>query len=206
MVSGLAPIATSGSAADLSAGSLPAARMPALTGDVTNAAGSLATVVGKINGAAAAAIATSGSATDLIAGLIPLARISQVAKSISAPANQAAQINELMFGFAGAFTPSISGNALLIISGFYLCNTATISGTINGRYGTGAAPAHGDLVSGTIFGTISIASLARTAYSVYGIATGLTLATPIWIDLSITSNGVNTVNSLTTEITAIELR
>lgn len=35
----LAAIATSGSASDLSAGTLPAGRFPALTGDVTTAAG-----------------------------------------------------------------------------------------------------------------------------------------------------------------------
>lgn len=41
----LAPIATSGSASDLTAGTLPAARFPALTGDVTTVAGSLAATV-----------------------------------------------------------------------------------------------------------------------------------------------------------------
>ena len=44
-VSGLAPIATSGSAADLSAGTILAARMPAHTGDVTSSAGSVATTI-----------------------------------------------------------------------------------------------------------------------------------------------------------------
>lgn len=45
-VSGLALIATSGSATDLSAGAVPAARMPALTGDVTTSAGAVATTIG----------------------------------------------------------------------------------------------------------------------------------------------------------------
>ena len=44
-VSGLATIATSGSATDLSAGTLPAARMVALTGDVTNTVGTVATTI-----------------------------------------------------------------------------------------------------------------------------------------------------------------
>ncbi len=44
-VSGLAAIATSGSAADLAAGTLPAGRFPALTGDVTTTAGALAATV-----------------------------------------------------------------------------------------------------------------------------------------------------------------
>jgi hypothetical protein len=46
---GLAPVASSGSAADLSTGTLLAARMPALTGDVTTVAGAVATTIG--NGA-----------------------------------------------------------------------------------------------------------------------------------------------------------
>ena len=42
---GLATIAASGSASDLGAGTVPAARMPALTGDVTMAAGSTTTAI-----------------------------------------------------------------------------------------------------------------------------------------------------------------
>lgn len=44
-VSGLAAIATSGSASDLTTGTLPAGRFPALTGDVTTVAGALATTI-----------------------------------------------------------------------------------------------------------------------------------------------------------------
>lgn len=43
---GLAAIAASGSASDLSSGAVPAARMPAHTGDVTSSAGSVALTVG----------------------------------------------------------------------------------------------------------------------------------------------------------------
>jgi hypothetical protein len=42
----LASIATSGSATDLSTGIVPAARMPALTGDVTTSSGTVATTIG----------------------------------------------------------------------------------------------------------------------------------------------------------------
>lgn len=44
-ISGLASIATSGSAADLTTGTIPSARMPALTGDVTTSSGSVATTI-----------------------------------------------------------------------------------------------------------------------------------------------------------------
>ncbi len=60
-VSGLAAIATSGSAADLSAGTVPAARMPALTGDVTTSAGTVATTIANdaVTNAKAANMATA---------------------------------------------------------------------------------------------------------------------------------------------------
>lgn len=45
LTSSLAAIATSGSATDLTSGSVPAARLPALTGDVTSSAGSVATTI-----------------------------------------------------------------------------------------------------------------------------------------------------------------
>jgi hypothetical protein len=54
----LAAVATSGSAADLSTGTLPAGRMPALTGDVTTSVGTVATTVSKINGTSLAGLAT----------------------------------------------------------------------------------------------------------------------------------------------------
>lgn len=44
-VSGLAAVASSGSATDLTTGSLPAGRMPALTGDVTTSSGAVATTI-----------------------------------------------------------------------------------------------------------------------------------------------------------------
>jgi hypothetical protein len=60
-VGGLAAIATSGSASDLSAGAVPAARMPALTGDITTVAGNVATTIGagKVTLAMQANIATA---------------------------------------------------------------------------------------------------------------------------------------------------
>lgn len=54
----LATVATSGSATDLSSGTLPAARMPALTGDVTTTVGTVATTVSKINGTTLSGLAT----------------------------------------------------------------------------------------------------------------------------------------------------
>jgi hypothetical protein len=58
----LATVATSGSASDLSAGTLPTGRLPALTGDVSSSAGSNSVTVAKINGATlGTTTATSGN-------------------------------------------------------------------------------------------------------------------------------------------------
>lgn len=59
-VSGLAAVATSGSASDLSAGTVPAARMPAHTGDATSTAGSVALTIANnaVTNAKAADMAT----------------------------------------------------------------------------------------------------------------------------------------------------
>jgi hypothetical protein len=63
---GLAAIATSGSAADLTTGTLPAGRFPALTGDVTTTAGSLATTIA--NAAVTYAKMQNVSATSRVLG------------------------------------------------------------------------------------------------------------------------------------------
>lgn len=62
-VLGLAAVATSASAADLSTGTLPAARMPALTGDATTSAGAVATTLATVN----ANVGSFGDATHVAA-------------------------------------------------------------------------------------------------------------------------------------------
>src|SRR5260370_2629181 len=54
----LATVATTGSAADLGSGTLPAGRLPALSGDVSSSAGSASVTVTKLNGTSLAGLAT----------------------------------------------------------------------------------------------------------------------------------------------------
>jgi len=63
---GLATVAASGSASDLGAGTLPAARMPALTGDVTTTTGAVATTIA--NDAVTFAKMQNSSAASVIVG------------------------------------------------------------------------------------------------------------------------------------------
>jgi hypothetical protein len=63
-ITGLAAIATSGSATDLVTGTLPSGRFPALAGDVTTSAGSITTVIGAHK--VTRAMQTQGNATSVI--------------------------------------------------------------------------------------------------------------------------------------------
>lgn len=58
---GLAAIATSGSATDLTSGTVPSGRMPALTGDITTVAGAVATTLATVN----ANVGSFGSASQV---------------------------------------------------------------------------------------------------------------------------------------------
>lgn len=70
-VSGLAAIATTGSASNLIAGTVPAAQMPALTGDVTSVAGAVATTLraGAATSVIGRSVNTVGAVADIAATL-----------------------------------------------------------------------------------------------------------------------------------------
>lgn len=73
----LASIATSGSATDLAAGTVPAARMPALTGDVTTTAGAVATTL-------AANVVTNAKAAQMAANTVKMNNTGSLANAIDA--------------------------------------------------------------------------------------------------------------------------
>ncbi len=74
---GLAPIASSGSASDLSAGTVPDARMPALTGDVTTSAGAVATTIGTN-------VVTNAKAAQMAANTLKMNNTGSTANAIDA--------------------------------------------------------------------------------------------------------------------------
>lgn len=73
-----AAIATSGSASDLTTGTVPAGRMPALTGDVTSSSGSVATTVVKINGTSLAGLATGVLKNTTTTGVPSIATVTDI--------------------------------------------------------------------------------------------------------------------------------
>lgn len=74
---GLATVAATGSASDLGTGTLPAGRLPALTGDVTTSAGSAATTL------------AAGSASVLNSGTLPAGRLPALSGDVTSSAGSA---------------------------------------------------------------------------------------------------------------------
>jgi hypothetical protein len=108
---------------------------------------------------------------------------------INGPGNPAntASVGGVMAGLNQIITPTVTGRVLIIISGGMVgAPSATISVTI--RIGTGAAPGNGAVLSGTVVGgpltANESASSAVFPFCVNGLATGLALGVPIWIDLA----------------------
>jgi hypothetical protein len=109
----LAPIAASGSASNLSAGTVPAARMPALTGDVTTSAGSIATTLATVN----SNVGSFGSATQsLTATVNGKGLITAVSAQTVTPA--VGSITGLGTGVATALATSVgSAGAPVLLNG-----------------------------------------------------------------------------------------
>ena len=125
---GLAAIATSGSAGDLTSGTLPAGRFPALTGDVTTVAGSLVTTV------------------NIPATQIPFGDASNhMTSSSKLTWTNAVNAEALSLTGTGAFTSvnvdiknSINGGAFASVRGFW--NTSTQIGQLT--FGHSTTPAN----------------------------------------------------------------
>ncbi len=130
----------------------------------------------------------------------------------SAPANPTGTTSLIgvMMGLAGTITPSTTGKLLIIISG----SIQTTGGAGNGyqfqiRYGTGAAPANGAAITGTASGTLrnqlALNNNIPEAFSLNSIASGLTLATAYWIDISLAAIAGNTASVNDISISIVEV-
>ena len=73
----------------------------------------------------------------------------------------------LMMGLAGAITPLTTGRLLIMLSGTLANATAIADGAnVQLRYGTGAAPANADALTGTPVGGL-VKFVAATALSMF---------------------------------------
>jgi hypothetical protein len=116
-------------------------------------------------------------------------------------------LNPCMLGLAGSITPSTTRRVKIEVTGTATNGTSGDTPVIRGRYGTGAAPALGDVVTGTQFGADATVYLSGTtdfaSFVVQDILTGLTAGTAYWIDLDVNGTTSN-FDSQDLIVTAIE--
>jgi hypothetical protein len=101
------------------------------------------------------------------------------------------------YGASCAITPVYSTRVQALFDFQFLAGSV-ISGTAQMRFGTGAAPANGAVVTGTVFGSsrtsvIAVAGANEPA-SLNGIVTGLTRGTAYWFDLALSTGSGSTVS------------
>jgi hypothetical protein len=118
-----------------------------------------------------------------------------------------------MMGLAGTFTPTKSGNVLVLFSFNGTNSTATAGDGVRAQlsYGTGAAPANAATLTGIQVGPIVTSVLERaTASDLQGLSlhwliTGLTIGTAYWYDLAVSAvvGGTGQVKNIA--MTAIEI-
>ena len=205
----LATVATSGSASDLTAGTLAAARMPAITGDVTTTVGTVAATVVKINGTTLSALATgllknttatgvpsiAVAGTDLIGGVGNLTTVGSVPYvSASGILNQdAGQLHWDATNNRLGIGTNAPGNTLTVVgSGAVIRTTGTndtsaVYSQFNSSASTGLgyAGVEGSTPGATLTGTLAYATFISAGSS----GSALQLGTPGGIRATILASG-----------------
>lgn len=124
---------------------------------------------------------------------IPYNQLPVPAHTISTPSlpNPTTSTSLVMMGLAGTVTPKTSGTVRITITTTWANDTASDGCSAAARYGTGSAPANGTPDTGTNTGSNGYAmtnpssGTMRTALTIDGLVTGLTVGTPYWIDAAL---------------------
>ncbi len=151
-----------------------------LIADIAAAAGKAwrsttnADVVKYSNASTLFSLTSTKSATNTATSAAPTATVSATA---------------VMMAVGGALTPANTGRVLITLSGQMANDTINDGATVQLRYGTGAAPANGDAVTGTQVGVsqtfTALVAAQRDGFCISGVVTGLTIGTAIWIDAAL---------------------
>lgn len=116
----------------------------------------------------------------------------------------------VMMGLAYAFTPVRSGKVFVSIVGTIRNSVTGGNSSAQIRYGTGTAPANGAALTGTAIGagpgSHAQQTIGQAPWASSVIITGLTLNTPIWLDLMLAcASGGGTATLLGVTAAAFEL-
>lgn len=110
-----------------------------------------------------------------------------------------------------ALVPASTGRVLIIVSGAIGNNTASDGAIAQIRYGFGAAPANAAALAGNPVGGTRIvmqgnanSAALNAPFLLMGVITGLTLGTPIWLDLAVQAITGGTVSIVNPCVQAIE--
>ena len=142
--------------------------------------------------------------TDLAAALSGVGLVLPNATLQASPANPTATTSTtgVMMGLGSSckITPAYSGRVRFEINGSSQSNGANTVSTL-GKFGTGAAPTNGTAATGTSLGATrqntSAANGNLLAFTINGIATGLTAGTQYWFDVDVLgSAGTSTVQNI----------
>lgn len=135
----------------------------------------------------------------------------QLAVTTVLPANPSGVNNAtgLMAGLAVSFTPAASGRVLVVVSLNWNNGSTGSVASFQIRYGTGTAPTNGAALTGSTAGSlISNRSPNGTdpqAGAASGTATGLSVGTTYWFDLSQASDGGSTTTLTNISYTIVEI-
>ena len=182
----LAAIATSGSASDLSAGTLPAGRFPALTGDVTTAAGALATAIA--NNAVTTAKINNGAVTEAKQTLADNTT-GNVSTSAHGYAPKAPNDATKYLDGTGAYSVPAGAIPRSYIAGLALSNDGiTPNSVLDIAAGQAADGTNAALISSGAF-TKSTAGAWASGSGSNGMGNGLTIANSTWYHVILANNG-----------------
>lgn len=132
-----------------------------------------------------------------------------VATNTSAAPAGTTSATAVMMAVGGVITPLTSSRVRIVVSGQMANSLLNDGATVDLRYGTGTAPTNGAAVTGTLVGisqTItSLVAAQRSGFCISGIATGLTIGTAIWVDVSLlaVTAGTATVTGVTVSLSEV---
>ncbi len=111
---------------------------------------------------------------------------------------------QMGLGSIWVLTPKWTGRVRIRVSG-WATNTAVVNTAINATYGTGTAPVNGAAKTGTYFSTADIIATGAVGAPALPCsfeyeASGLTIGTAYWFDLTLTSDGAGTAIARSTGV------